>query len=536
MAALKEARAQSEHHQANAERWRAKVWELEGFQEQVWNLEGELLAAQKGAQQRSIEADQALAEARAEGERRKRLAEQIADERRQTEATNGVNVRLSEQNNKLNEQLLALQQELKETKGQALIDRRELMAQAAEVRRRAESAEAELYQARQHQQPVTSPSLPKKAAAAGAGAGAAGAAAAAGGGGGSGSGGSAQSAFGLGVEKAPKFPSEDARRQYVQRMQAAVHDIVNTWVAGACGEDTGEGEGEATGQLGQLYTFGSFLLAVDTEDSDVDMLVVVPKQLSRQADFFTERHGQQRAGAGPAGERSGGISRSLAQVFGSDPRVSKLIEVVDAFVPCLKLRFNGVDIDLTFANVLPTASANSPKQKQLQLPPSGTSGSLLLAACSLLLFKSKLVSTCSWLPPSGPEGWCVDPTSYLGLSGELLGELVDKGDMQTLRSINGVRTSHWILRMVPNLPHFQRVSDPHRKSEPHPHPRPHLIPSSPHPHLILTVIVGHRRWCASSIGRRPGACTAACLASWEGSRGRCLWRSVRQAPRWSRVC
>jgi hypothetical protein len=38
-------------------------------------------------------------------------------------------------------------------------------------------------------------------------------------------------------------------------------------------------------------------------------------------------------------------------MLGADPRVSDLLAIPDAYVPCLRLSFDGLDVDLTFASL-----------------------------------------------------------------------------------------------------------------------------------------------------------------------------------------
>ena len=141
--------------------------------------------------------------------------------------------------------------------------------------------------------------------------------------------------------------------------------------------------------------------------------------------------------------------RSLAQVFSEDPRVEKLIEVKEAFVPCLKLRFHGIDVDLTYANILPAvdsaagghggSTSNRGQQSQKQPPATPQP------------------------QPESVEGWHSHPAKFLpgSLLDDLIGMLAERGSIgndgvATLRSINGVLTSHWILHNVgPNVQNFQ---------------------------------------------------------------------------------
>jgi len=159
----------------------------------------------------------------------------------------------------------------------------------------------------------------------------------------------------------------------------------------------------------QLFSFGSFLLGGDCYDSDVDMLVVVPQHVDRALAFFESN--QQSANR-----------KSLSARLQANPRVEKLVEVRSAFVPCLKLTFAGIAIDLTFANVLP-----SDGRQALALPQQ----------------------------PTGPHGWQVNPDEYIGWSEQLLARL--ESDRPVLRSINGVRTAHWILKSVPDQTVFRTV-------------------------------------------------------------------------------
>ena len=78
---------------------------------------------------------------------------------------------------------------------------------------------------------------------------------------------------------------------------------------------------------GKIFTFGSFRLGVNSPNSDIDLLCVVPRHIKRTEHFF-------------------GV---LAPMLRENPDVSELAEVRETLVPVIKMIFQGVDIDLTFA-------------------------------------------------------------------------------------------------------------------------------------------------------------------------------------------
>jgi poly(A) polymerase len=78
-----------------------------------------------------------------------------------------------------------------------------------------------------------------------------------------------------------------------------------------------------------LFDFGSYRLNVHSKSTDIDALVVAPRHIDRDKHFF-------------------GL---LPNILRSQPETEFLIEVREAFVPCIKMIFNGIDIDLLFARV-----------------------------------------------------------------------------------------------------------------------------------------------------------------------------------------
>jgi poly(A) polymerase len=79
---------------------------------------------------------------------------------------------------------------------------------------------------------------------------------------------------------------------------------------------------------GKLFTFGSYRLGVYTRGADIDSLCVAPRHVER-SDFFT----------------------SFFQMLKDDSNVTELHAVEEAFVPVIKLRYNGIELDILFARL-----------------------------------------------------------------------------------------------------------------------------------------------------------------------------------------
>ncbi|KAL6505777.1 Nuclear poly(A) polymerase 1 [Orobanche hederae] len=152
--------------------------------------------------------------------------------------------------------------------------------------------------------------------------------------------------------------------------------IVKTWVK-SISRAKGYNESIVHEANAKIFTFGSYRLGVHGPGADIDTLCVGPKHASRSEDFFGELY-----------KRLSGMSE-----------VHELHPVPEAHVPVMKFKFDGVSIDLLYANVS------------------------------------------HWVVPED-----------LDISQESILQNVDD---QTVRSLNGCRVTDQILRLVPNIQSFR---------------------------------------------------------------------------------
>ncbi|XP_029902732.1 poly(A) polymerase type 3 isoform X2 [Myripristis murdjan] len=79
---------------------------------------------------------------------------------------------------------------------------------------------------------------------------------------------------------------------------------------------------------GKIFTFGSYRLGVHTKGADIDALCVAPRHVER-SDFFS----------------------SFYEKLKEQEEVKDLRAVEEAFVPVIKLSFDGIEIDILFARL-----------------------------------------------------------------------------------------------------------------------------------------------------------------------------------------
>jgi len=79
---------------------------------------------------------------------------------------------------------------------------------------------------------------------------------------------------------------------------------------------------------GHVYTFGSYRLGVHNKGADIDALCVAPRHVHRE-DYFS----------------------TFYEVLKQHEDVTELRAVPEAFVPVIKMRFDNIEIDMTFARL-----------------------------------------------------------------------------------------------------------------------------------------------------------------------------------------
>lgn len=109
---------------------------------------------------------------------------------------------------------------------------------------------------------------------------------------------------------------------------AKLNTLVKDWIKKESLETRNMPSSLAETVGGNVYTFGSYRLGVHNKGADIDALCVAPRHINRE-DYFS----------------------SFLQILREQPEVSDLRAVPEAFVPVIKMTFDGIEIDMTFARL-----------------------------------------------------------------------------------------------------------------------------------------------------------------------------------------
>lgn len=121
----------------------------------------------------------------------------------------------------------------------------------------------------------------------------------------------------------------ESEQELNHRMEilAKLNTLVKHWVKDvSVNKNMPESMAEKLG--GKIYTFGSYRLGVHHRGADIDALCVAPRNIER-TDYFT----------------------SFFELLKQQPEVTECRAVEEAFVPVIKMNFDGIEIDLLFARL-----------------------------------------------------------------------------------------------------------------------------------------------------------------------------------------
>uniref|UniRef100_A0A6T6CBS1 Poly(A) polymerase n=1 Tax=Compsopogon caeruleus TaxID=31354 RepID=A0A6T6CBS1_9RHOD len=132
------------------------------------------------------------------------------------------------------------------------------------------------------------------------------------------------------------YESPEGQR-HREEVLAELHDLVNDWVR-KVSLAQGMTDDMAAETSVRIFTFGSYRLGVNPPNADIDTLCVCPRHVDRDRDVFG--HPDKLTGSVPPPENV------LMEILRGNPKVENLVGVSDAFVPVVKMKYNGVEIDL----------------------------------------------------------------------------------------------------------------------------------------------------------------------------------------------
>lgn len=121
----------------------------------------------------------------------------------------------------------------------------------------------------------------------------------------------------------------ESEQELNHRMEilAKLNGLVKQWIKDiSVSKNMPEQVAEKLG--GKIYTFGSYRLGVHHKGADIDALCVAPRNIER-TDYFS----------------------SFFELLKQQPEVTECRAVEEAYVPVIKMNFDGIEIDLLFARL-----------------------------------------------------------------------------------------------------------------------------------------------------------------------------------------
>nr|XP_011421945.1 poly(A) polymerase beta isoform X2 [Crassostrea gigas] len=107
-----------------------------------------------------------------------------------------------------------------------------------------------------------------------------------------------------------------------------INTLVREWIKDVSRQKNNYPEDKIDAFGGKVCTFGSYRLGVHTKGADIDTLCVAPRHVDR-SDFFS----------------------SFFEILKNTPEVKDLRAVEEAFVPVIKMTFDGIELDMLFARL-----------------------------------------------------------------------------------------------------------------------------------------------------------------------------------------
>ncbi|XP_013401356.1 poly(A) polymerase type 3 [Lingula anatina] len=122
------------------------------------------------------------------------------------------------------------------------------------------------------------------------------------------------------------FESEEELAHRIEVL-SKINNLVRQWIHQVSLEKNMP-ESVAATVGGKIFTFGSYRLGVHTKGADIDTLCVAPRHIDR-SDFF----------------------KSFYELLKLQPEAKDMRAVEEAFVPVIKMTFDGIELDMLFARL-----------------------------------------------------------------------------------------------------------------------------------------------------------------------------------------